>query len=80
MITKDYPAETPQSDDEEEPEEDVEEEEEEEEEDIDAYFNLSQEEFQLLSSARESVKASRSKHGDLSPRPSPKPSPKPIQT
>ena len=79
---KGYPAETPQSDDEEqvveEPEVDLDEEETEEEEDddIDAYFNLSQEEFQLLSSARESVKASRSKHGDpmVSPKPSPKPS------
>ena len=77
---KDYPVETPQSD-EDEPEADLDDEEEEEEEeeeddDIDAYFNLSQEEFQLLSLARESVKASRSKHGDpiVSPKPSPKPS------
>ena len=64
----------------EEPEVDLDEEETEEEEDddIDAYFNLSQEEFQLLSSARESVKASRSKHGD--PMVSPKPSAKPPDT
>ncbi len=52
-----------------------EEEEEEEEQDIDAYFNLSQEEFQLLSSARDSVKASRNRHSDASGGRSPSPSP-----
>ena len=37
----------------------------EEEEDIDAYFNLSQEEFQFVSSARDSIKTSRSRNSDL---------------